>query len=50
MGFGSYDESEQEQNVNDDDEDGESVTKQGESVNGSDSVEDDSVDDMLEYL
>lgn len=51
MGFGSYEEDGgNEQNVNEDEEDGEAVTKVGESEDGEDSIEDESVTDMLEHL
>lgn len=51
MGFGSYDESEQEQASNNDDkENGEAVTKVGVSEDGSNSIEDKSVSDMMGHL
>lgn len=50
MGFGSYDESEQEQPGNDDQDNGEAVTKVGASDDGSDSLEDESVSDMMGHL
>jgi hypothetical protein len=52
MGFGSYDESEQEQPDEDDAVDGEDVTAEirGTSYEGSDSVADGSTDDMMGHL
>lgn len=51
MGFGSYDESEQEQpGDNDDDQNGEAVTKVGASDDGSDTLEDDSISEMMGHL
>jgi hypothetical protein len=51
MGFGSYDESEQEQPSEQEEEDnGESVTKKGVGVDGDDSIEDESMEDMMKHL
>jgi len=50
MGFGSYDESEQEQPSEDEQDNGESVTKQGVGINGNDSIEDESTSDMMKHL
>lgn len=51
MGFGSYDESEQEQpGEHDDEKNGEAVTKVGESSDGSDTLEDESISDMMSHL
>ena len=50
MGFGSYDESEQEQPGDRDDDNGEAVTKVGESSDGSDTLEDESISDMMGHL
>jgi len=49
MGFGDYDEDENQQQ-RDDEQAGESVDKQGESYDGDDGVEDDDTDEMLQYL
>ena len=49
MGFGSYEEDDN-QEQNNDEQDGESVDKQGESYDGNEGVEDDNTDEMLQYL
>jgi len=51
VGFGSYEEDGgDEQNINEDNEKGESVTKEGEAEDGTDTVEDETVEDMLGHL
>lgn len=52
MGFGSYDESEQDQGGNDDEVEGQDVTSdfKSESHNGSDSVENEDTSDMMKHL
>lgn len=50
MGFGSYDEGEQEQDVNEDEESGEAVTKQDCDYKGKDGIEDEDTNDMMRHL
>jgi hypothetical protein len=50
MGFGSYDESEQESANDHDEVEGESVTKNDSNYSGSDKLKDSSVDSMMEHL
>jgi len=50
MGFGSYDESEQESANDHDEVDGDSVTKNDSDYSGSDGIEDESVGEMMEHL
>lgn len=50
MGFGSYEEDGGEQQNTNEEDDGEAVTKVGEATDGEDSIEDESVDDMLGHL
>lgn len=50
MGFGSYDESEQEQPGENEQEDVEAVDKDGGTHEGEDTIEDEDVDDMMGHL
>ena len=52
MGFGSYDEGEQEQQPDDDEVKGESVKKHARDAkhDGEDAIEDENTDEMMEHL
>lgn len=50
MGFGSYDESEQEQQSDREEDNGESVTKQGIGIDGEDRITDQSTSEIMAHL